>query len=177
MSETTKTIISADAEKILAVLKDPAAESSAEGRKEYVRITWMDRKDPPMRDCFFAFGDWQFHEGLKKFGLEERFKDGSVKICHAGAGLYGTREGLDEYFQTLKDRTAADREEIREKCTPQDVYEVEYNNYECMYDWDGDLQALGRVQFWFGADAVYKVRRKGCAGMSIEAALERLAKD
>ena len=57
------------------------------------------------------------------------------------------------------------------------MYEVEYNNYECMYDWDGDLQALGRVQFWFGTDAVYKVRRKGCAGMSIEAALERLAKD
>ncbi len=177
MSEATKTVISKDAEKILAALKDPAAESSEKGRKEYVRITWTDRKDPPMRNCFFAFGDWQFHEGMKRFGLEEGFKDGSVKICHAGAGLYGTREGLDEYFQTLKDRTAADRAEIREKCTPQDVYEVEYNNYECMYDWDGDLQALGRVQFWFGTDAVYKIRRKMYAGMSIEAALERLAKE
>ena len=172
-----ETVINQDAAKILAVLKDPAAESSAEGRKEYMRITYTDRKDPPMRNCFFAFGDWQFHEGLRRFGVEEGFKSGSVKICHAGAGLYGTREGLDEYFQTLKDRTAADRAEIREKCTAQDVYEVEYNNYECMYDWDGDLRALGRVQFWFGTDAVRRIRRKGYAGMSIEAALERLAKE
>ena len=172
-----ETVINQDAAKMLAAcLNDPEGKSSEEGRKEYVRITWTDRKDPPMRNCFYAFGEWQFHEGLKKFGLEEGFKDGSVKICHAGSGLYGTKEGLDEYFQALRERTAADRAQIREKCTPQDVYEVEYNNYECMYDWDGDLRALDRVVFWFGKDAIYKVRRRGYAGMSIEAALERLEK-
>ena len=155
-----ETVINQDAAKMLAAcLNDPEGKSSEEGRKEYVRITWTDRKDPPMRNCFYAFGEWQFHEGLKKFGLEE-----------------GTKEGLDEYFQALRERTAADRAQIREKCTPQDVYEVEYNNYECMYDWDGDLRALDRVVFWFGKDAIYKVRRRGYAGMSIEAALERLEK-
>lgn len=172
-----ETVVNKDAAKMLAAcLNDPQGQSSEEGRKEYVRITWTDRKDPPMRDCFYAFGKWQFDEGLKRFGLAEGFKDGSVKICHAGAGLYGTKEGLDEYFQALRDRTAADRAEIREKCTPQDVYEVEYNNYECMYDWDGDLQALGRVVFWFGEQAAYKVRRRGYTGMELEAALERLRK-
>ena len=124
-----ETVIDQDAAKMLAAcLNDPEGKSSEEGRKEYVRITWTDRKDPPMRNCFYAFGEWQFHEGLKKFGLEEGFKDGTVRICHAGSGLYGTKEGLDEYFQALRERTAADRAQIREKCTPQDVYEVEFSS-------------------------------------------------
>lgn len=170
-----ETVINQDAAKMLAAcLNDPEGKSSEEGRKEYVRITWTDRKDPPMRNCFYAFGEWQFHEGLKKFGLEEGFKDGTVRICHAGSGLYGTKEGLDEYFQALRERTAADRAQIREKCTPQDVYEVEYNNYECMYDWDGDLNALRRTAFWFGIDSLRRINRKGYNCTDIDTIINKL---
>ena len=169
-----ETIINQDAAKMLAkILDDPRKKSSAEGRKEYVRISWTDRKDPVMRECFYAFGDYQFHEGLKCHGLEEGFKDGSIKIKSAGNGLYGTQEGLDRYFHDLSERTRREREEIREKCTPQDVYEVEYYNYECMYDWDGDMQAIGRVLFWFGEDAARSVLRKGY-NAPIDGVLERL---
>lgn len=172
-----ETVINQDAAKMLAAcLNDPEGKSSEEGRKEYVRITWTDRKDPPMNNCFWAFSQEQFLQGLSRFGLLEDWKAGKIQIEQARNGLIGTHAGIEAYFRALAEMTAASREEIREKCTPQDVYEVEYNNYECMYDWDGDLRALDRVVFWFGKDAIYKVRRKGYAGMSIEAALERLEK-
>ena len=172
-----ETVINQDAAKALAkILNDPRKESSAEGRKEYVRITWTDRKDPPMHHCFWAFSDEQFKDGLKEQGLLEGYEKGEVKIYRAGNGLYGTHEGIKEYYKALGERTAADRAQIREKCTPQDVYEVEYNNYECMYDWDGDLQAIGRVLFWFGEDAARAVKRKGF-NAPIDGVLERLMKE
>lgn len=149
--------------------------TSLAGRKEYVRITWTDRKDPKMHLCFWAFSDEQFRQGLRKQGLLEGFYSGEVKIYSGGAGLYGTKEGLDLYFTDLKEITDATRAEVREKCTPQDVYEVEYDNYECMYDWDGDIRALGRVLHWFGREAVLAVQRRGM-NMSIDTALERLEK-
>ena len=176
MAEAMETVINQDAVKALAnSLTEPAQQTSEAGRKEYVRITWTDKKDPDMHDCFFAFGDDQFHAGLKRFGLEDGFKDGSVKIKSAGMGLYGTQEGLDRYFSDLRDITKANREEIREKCTPQDVYNVEYVNYECMYDWDGDRNAIERVVFWFGEDAARKILRRGF-NAPIEGVLERLRK-
>ena len=167
-------VVNRDAAKMLAgAPEDPRKKSSAEGRKEYVRISWTDRKDPVMHECFYAFGDDQFNDGLKAHGLAEGFKDGSVKIKNAGSGLYGTQEGLDRYFRDLKERTARERAEIREKCTPQDVYEVEYYNYECELSWDGDMQAIGRVLFWFGEDAARAVLRRGF-NAPIDGVLERL---
>ena len=171
-----ESVINQDAVKALAnSMNEPAQQTSEAGRKEYIRITQTDRKDPTMHDCFFAFGNSQFREGLKRHGLEDGFNDGSIKIKHAGMGLYGTQEGLDRYFQDLSDRTKANREEIREKCTPQDVYNVEYLNYECCIDWDGDMRAIEQVVFWFGEDAARKIMRKGL-NAPIEGVLESLRK-
>ncbi|MBQ3812858.1 MAG: hypothetical protein II841_04760 [Bacteroidales bacterium] len=172
----SETVVNQDVVKALTALKDrPGTETSQEGRREYVRITWTDRKDPPMHHCFWAFSNKQFEQGLRNTGLKEAYEKGEVKLKQAVNGLIGTQEGLDEYFRALKERTAAERAEIREKCTPQDVYEVEYNNYECMYDWDGDLRALGKVLDWFDEEAVRAVKRRGWNG-DIDGMLERLKK-
>ena len=37
-----------------------------------------------------------------------------------------------------------------------------------MFDWDGDLRALRRVAFWFGADSCRRIRRKGYNGITVE---------
>jgi hypothetical protein len=47
-------------------------------------------QQPILRDCFFAFGNDQFNEGIKKHNLEGQ------KIYRGMGGLYGTKEGRTE---------------------------------------------------------------------------------
>ena len=47
-------------------------------------------QQPILRECFFAFSDKQFNEGITKHNLEGK------KIYRGHGGLYGTKEGIDE---------------------------------------------------------------------------------
>ena len=102
-------------------------------------------------DCFFAFGDKQFEEGLKQI---RPLREGE-KICSAGAGLYGTRDGLDRYFAAHDDFD----KRIAAECDPQEVYFHEYNNHECQISWDGDEPAYQIIVRLWGEDTAQKIQR------------------
>lgn len=53
---------------------------------------------------FFAFGNNQFSKGYQKLVHRGCIKNGD-KLYHAGAGLYGTKEGLDKFFDSRKNAT------------------------------------------------------------------------
>lgn len=104
-------------------------------------------KEPVLEECFFAFSKEQFEEGKKPLGEE--------KIYSGGAGLYGTKEGLIKlrnYYDELAN-------EIAEQCSPQDVYNYEYDNHECEYVCD-DREAIEIVIYYFGKERAEEVSRR-----------------
>lgn len=101
---------------------------------------------------FFAFGNNQFSKGYQKLVHRGCIKNGD-KLYHAGAGLYGTKEGLDKFFDFYNYREVR----IKEECDPQEVYFYEYNNHECMFTSDED--AIKEVKRIFGKDVVKKIKR------------------
>ena len=114
------------------------------------KYTELKEMHPPTVNCFFAFSNQQFAEGMKEHKLEGQ------KIFHGGAGLYGTKEGIDEFmkfYDKLHDR-------IKEECAPQEVYDYEFGNHECEYVGD-DREAYEIVVGYFGAERVATdVKRK-----------------
>ena len=76
---------------------------------------------------FYAFSDKQFEEGMKKCGYDE-----NTKLVKDGMGGFGTREAFNERHEFYK----AVEEEIRQNCTPDEIFEFEYWNHECGYTYD-----------------------------------------
>lgn len=167
-AQAIKTTISPEGLRAFVLaIENPDGKSTPEGRRAYYRIVYDERKEPTMRDCFFAFGKEQFEAAIRNHHMEDALKAGRIKS--GGAGLYGTAEGLRQLHEDLL------REEVRQRealtasgVTPQDCYLAEYDNYECMYGWDGDLNALRSTAYWFGADALKRIQRKGYACTPIE---------
>lgn len=108
-----------------------------------------DTEDCYKHNCFFAFSNEQFEEGMKKINA------GGEKIYHAGAGLYGTKSGLASYMNAL----SSYRKLIKEECDPQEIYLYEYNNHECCIAFDGDKEAYAVVVRYFGAETASKIKR------------------
>lgn len=104
---------------------------------------------------FFAFSNQQFEEGkeeMRKLGL---YKDGQ-KIYSIGAGGYGVDKKLiDDFFGFYQHQDDI----IAQECDPQEVYFYEYNNFECMLDWDGDKRAYELVEGIFGKEVASKIQR------------------
>lgn len=116
---------------------------------KYVELS---NEQPVLNECFFAFSKEQFEEGIKKHGLEGK------KLSNAGGGLIGTKDGINEMIKFYEDR---DRR-IKEACTPQEVYDYEYNNHECLYSGD-DTPAIDIVTSIFGKEALILLERySGC---------------
>lgn len=102
-------------------------------------------------DCFFAFGEEQFKEELRNI---RPLKQGE-KLISVGAGMYGTRGGLKQYFAACDRITAR----IKQICDPQEVYFYEYNNHECMLSWDGDIEAYRMIQRIWGDETAETIIR------------------
>lgn len=102
-------------------------------------------------DCFYAFGQKQFDEGKARI---RPLKEGE-KYVSAGAGLYGTRDGVDRYFAAFADYD----KKIKEECDPQEVYFYEYNNHECFISWDGDEPAYNIIERIWGEEAASHIVR------------------
>jgi hypothetical protein len=106
-------------------------------------------KQPVLFECFFAFSNEQFKEGITEHKLEEK------KIVKADGGLFGTREGI----QQLMDFYDALHIEIGQKCTPQEVYDYEYWNHECDYIGD-DTEAIKIAASYFTDEQAKSIKRK-----------------
>ena len=87
---------------------------------------------------FYAFSNKQFVEGLIREGYidegqtYEDFKKKGIKIYADGHGGYGTKEALDNRFKKYLEID----KEIKENCTPEEIFQYEYHNHECGYTGD-----------------------------------------
>lgn len=124
-------------------------------------------QQPTLRDCFFAFSDAQFNEGIAKHNLEGK------KICRGYGGLYGTKEGIDElmaFYDGLNDR-------IAKECDPQEVYNYEFANHECSITCD-DSEAMLIVISTFTEEQSRSIQRKhGYMNLTIEALYNQMEKE
>lgn len=121
-------------------------------------------QDAPMVDCFFAFSNEQFAEGIKKHNLEDK------KILRGMAGLYGTKEGIQNFY-SFYDRL---NEEIKRNCDPQQIYDYEFSNHECSYTND-DSEAMKIVLSYFDEEKCKTIKRK-YAYTPISELIEEMAK-
>lgn len=119
---------------------------------------------PDADECgvFFAFSNQQFSEGYKHLIELGHIKDGD-KVLHSVGGAFGTKEGLDKFFQFYEDRDKP----IKAECDPQEIYFYEYNNHESMIAWDGDLEAIKIIISIWGADVARNIKRYN-ASMSVD---------
>lgn len=104
---------------------------------------------------FFAFSKEQFAKGvahLKELGF---IKEESELRQDKRTGLIGTNDGISGFLNFYDTSRAA----IPQECDPQEVYFYEYNNYESMYAWDGDLEAIKIIIAYWGADVARKLIR------------------
>lgn len=114
--------------------------------------TYMTLKNayPEMKKCFFAFSRQQFDLGMKSAGISQ-----DEKVYHFGAGLYGTKEGVNQYLAGVN----ANYEQISKECDPQEIYDYEFANHECGYV-GNDKEAIEWVVEIFGKDVARKVTRR-----------------
>lgn len=106
-------------------------------------------QQPTLVDCFFAFSNEQFEDGIKRFNLEGK------KIYRGFGGLFGTQEGI----KRLYDDYDAIAKQVTEQCDPQDVYDYEFTNHECSYTND-DSEAMKIVISHFNKEQYSKVKRR-----------------
>ena len=122
-------------------------------------------EQPILNECFFAFSNKQFEEGMKEKNLEGK------TIYRGTAGLFGTYEGLKElmaFYNSISDR-------ISKECNAQEVYDYEFDNHECSYTND-DSEAMMIVLGYFSDEECMKVKRK-FAYYGIDELTERMAKE
>ena len=107
---------------------------------------------PEMKKCFFAFNHLQWEAGIIESGIST-----NEKICSTNGGLYGTKGGIINYLAGLDRITAR----IPKECDPQEVYDYEFDNHECVYMCD-DRDAIKIVTVYFGEDIAKTIKRR-CA--------------
>lgn len=106
-------------------------------------------QQPELDECFFAFSNEQFKKGIEEKNLQDK------KIFEAGAGLYGTNDGLEKlisFYENLRNKIAIE-------CDPQEVYNYEYVNHECSYVGD-DKEAILIVIQIYGVRIAGTIQRK-----------------
>lgn len=119
--------------------------------------------------CFFAFGREQFNRNLSAAISAGRIKKSDqIKYHPHYSGLYGTQEGIRAFLAWYNERDST----LPTECDPQEVYFYEYNNHECMFAWDGDLDAIKIIIEIWGENAARKIQRID-ASLSIDQIIER----
>jgi hypothetical protein len=107
-------------------------------------------RTPELTDCFFAFNIQQYNDGVAQLQGKEIYS--GEHICK---GLFGTMEGVRNFLNFHNDI----KNQIREQCTPQEVYDYEYENHECGYLCD-DTEALRIVVYYFSMVHALTIKRR-----------------
>lgn len=123
------------------------------------RYTELKDMSAPCVDCFFAFSQSQFEEGVKD--IREKNKDAKI-VRVSSLNLFGTKEGVDNFLNFYKNQ----EDIIRNECEPQEVYDYEFDNHECGYLWD-DTEAIKIVVSYFGVERAREVKRR-CSCVDID---------
>lgn len=132
---------------------DHAVELLAAAKKKRKSYNALKVEEAPMVDCFFAFSEKQMQEGIKEMKLEGK------KLYDGGAGLVGTDEGISAFYGFYEKLT----ERVKENCTPQEIYDHEFENHECGYICE-DTEAVEVVLHYFGVEGALTVKRKYAYG-------------
>lgn len=114
-----------------------------------MRYSELKKQQPVLEECFFAFSNEQFAEGVKEHNLEGK------KIYSGEYGLYGTADGIQKFYAAYE----AIELQIIEQCSPQEVYDYEFDNHDCTYVGD-DEEAIDIVLNLFGVEKAKTVVRK-----------------
>lgn len=122
-------------------------------------------RQPELHECFFAFSNQQYADGIKEHNLQDK------KIFRGVGGLFGTHEGIKQLYDFYDDL----RKEIGEKCDPQEVYDYEFGNHECSYVCD-DTEAMKIVISHFKPEQYNEVKRK-CKCYTNEELLAQIEKE
>lgn len=101
---------------------------------------------------FFAFDQYQFDTEFKR--INKNKKEGDV-LRKGRFGLFG----FERCIKAWNERIANIDKRIAEECDAQEVYCYEYNNHECMLDWDGDTNAYQIIEQIFGKEVAGSIRR------------------
>lgn len=122
-------------------------------------IKYYQRTKDSHPDCdkygvFFAFNNEQYTEGYNHL-VDLCFISKGDKICQCQNGAFGTKESLDAFFDFYIQRD----KDIPKNCDPQEVYFYEYNNYECMYAWNGDKEAYDIIVELWGEETAKTITR------------------
>lgn len=110
-------------------------------------------------DMFCAFSKQQFEENRKHI----RPLNEGEKYVSFGAGVFGTKDGIEKYLAFSE----SINKRIAEECDPQEVYCYEFNNYECCIAYDGDADAIRLVADYWGWDKAREIKR-WCSFYSID---------
>lgn len=121
------------------------------------RYKELKNQHPNADECgvFFAFSNKQFVEGYKHLVELGHIKEGDKIIQANLGGLFGTREGMDKFFNFYDESNKL----IPQECDPQEVYFYEYNNHESMIAWDGDKDAFQLIVRYFGENVANTIHR------------------
>ena len=104
---------------------------------------------------FFAFSGQQLAKGVQHIKELGFIRDESELVQDRETGAFGTDAGLTAFFKFYNDSRSA----IPKECDPQEVYFYEYNNFESMYAWDGDLEAIKVIINYWGTDVARDIKR------------------
>ena len=119
---------------------------------DYNKKNEMSRITSDRTKCFFAFNNEQFKEGYDT--MKPHLAEGE-KIISIGAGCYFSKSGYEMFLKACDNIG----KRIKEECDPQEVYCYEYNNHECMYSGDGDLDVMRMIIDYYGVKVAKGIER------------------
>lgn len=104
--------------------------------------------------------DFKAHGGFFAFGQDQftTNKIGEEPFVSMGAGLYCSETNAPTLAEAFHKFVDEKNEQIKKECTPQEVFDYEYNNYECDYTNDVENPCMYIIEL-YGMDTLKKMAK------------------